>query len=265
MSLDDVEVTIDDELITIEENTDNIDIYLREGIHESRRTEVAYELVEHFGKTIGFDEKFTALINLLMVAPINSLPGILDKHNIPLPEGSHANSDVGSREETPDSEDDKALAEEDNINSDGSDDGHDSRVDESSGREDSSRAAIEVTPTESGTGTDAKQPRLSSSIARAARRDHTAPLRELIPSHQIRSESIIRRANNFRPSDAEAASPIQHHSESRAAPLPSPLPTSTTITGNSADSTSEIRAREIGYLGELFVNKLTPENHRSHG
>lgn len=260
MSLDNVEVTIDDELVTIEQSTDNIDIYLREGINESRRTEVAYELVEHFGKTTGFDEKFTALINLLMVAPINSLPRILDKHNIPLPEGSHANSDVGSREETPDSEDDKALAEEDNIHSDGSVDGHDSRVDESSGSEDSNSAAIEVTPTESGTGTDAEQRRLSSSIARAARRNHTAPLRELIPSHQIRSESIIRRASNFRLSDAEAAPPIQRHSESRAAPVPSPQPTRTRITGNSADGTRDIRACEIGYLGELFVNNPAPGN-----
>lgn len=260
MSLDDVEVTIDDELVTIEENTDNIDIYLREGIHESRRTEVAYELVKHFGETIGFDEKFTALINLLMVAPINNLPGILDKHNIPLPEGSHANSDVGSREETPDSEDDKALAEEDNIHSDGSDDGNDSRVDESSSREDSSSAAIEVTPTESGTGTEAEQRRRPSSIARAARRDHPASLREMIPSHQIRSESIIRRAKRFRPSDAEAASPIQHYSESRAAPVPSPQPTRTRTTGNSADGMSDIRACEIGYLGELFVNNPAPGN-----
>lgn len=260
MSLDDVEVTIDDELVTIEENTDNIDIYLREGIHESRRTEVAYELVKHFGETIGFDEKFTALINLLMVAPINNLPGILDKHNIPLPEGPHANSDVGSREETPDSENDKALTEECIVHSDGSNGSDDSRVDNLSSKEDSSGSVTEFTPTESVKGNDAERRRRPPSTAPTARRNHAASLREMIPSHKIRSESIIRRANNFRPSDAEAASPIQHHSESRAAPVPSPQPTRTRTTGNSADGTSDIRACEIGYLGELFVNNPAPGN-----
>lgn len=264
MSLDDVEVTIDDELITIEESTDNIDIYLRAGIHESRRTEVAYELMKHFEETIGFDEKFTALINLLMVAPINRLPRILDKHNVPLPEDSHAFSNVGSREETPDPENDKALTEECNVHLNGSDGSHDSGADDFSSMEDSSGSAIEFTRTESVTGTDAEQRGRPSSIARTACRNHAASLREMIPWHQIRSESIIRRAKGFRPSDAEAASPIQHHSESRAAPLLPPLPTMTGITGNSADGMSEIRAREIGYLGELFVNNPTPGKHRSH-
>lgn len=256
MLLDDIEVNIDDELVTIQESTDDIDIYLREGIHESRRTEVAYELVKHFEETIGFDEKSAVLVNLLMTAPINNLPGILDKHNIPLPEDSHDNSDVSSREETPDPEDDMAPAEEDNIQSDGSDGSHDSRVNDFSGREDSSSAATEFTPTESVTGTDTERRRRSSSIAHAARRNHPAPLQELIPSHQSRSECIIQRASNFRLSDAEAVSPIQHHSEPEAAPLSVSLPIRTRTTGNSAGENESSSPPGMSATGKSYSRSL---------
>lgn len=302
MLLDDVEVTIDDELVTVEDSTDDstddINIYLREGIDQSRRTEVTYELVKYFKERIGFDEKSTALINLLMGAPINSLPGILDKHNVPLPEGSS--------EETPDPEDYTALDGEGNIHSDDSDDSHDSSGDDISGREESPSDGTDFTPTESGTGTDSERRRRSSCTTPAARPNHPTPLRDLIPSHQSRSEGVIRRASNFRLSDAEAAAPIQHHSESRAAPLRFSLPIRARTTGNHADGnenpsppgvpatggsyhrsleagdggayssstsrressgatpggraddTGEIRARGIGYLGELFVNAPDP-------
>ncbi|GAB1311860.1 hypothetical protein MFIFM68171_02070 [Madurella fahalii] len=306
MSLDDVEVTIDDELVTIKESTDDIDIYLRESIHQSRQTEVTYELVKHFKETIGFDEKLTALINLLMGAPIQSLPGILDKHDIPLPEGSDDDVDAGSSEETHDPEDNKTLVEEGNIHSDGPDGSHDSRDDDISSREDSPSAGTLFTPTESGTGTDAERRSRSSRTPRATRRNHPTPLRELIPSHQLRSESIIQTASNFRLSNAEAVAPIQQHSESRAIPLRFSLPIKTRTTGintdeseyssppgmpatgrpyhrslgvgegagggyssltsrressgatrgGRADDTSEIRAREIGFLGELFVFEM---------
>lgn len=306
MSLGDVKVTIDDELVTIDDSTDDINIYLREGIHQSRQIEVTYELVKYFKERIGFEETSTALINLLMGAPINSLPGILDKHNIPLSEGSHDDAGVGSREETPDPEDYTILDGEGNIHSDDSDDSHDSRGDDISGREESPSDGTHFTPTESGTGTDSERRRRSSCTTRAARRDHPTPLRDLIPSHQSRSESIIRRASNFRLSDAEAAAPIPYHSESRAAPLRFSLPIRTRTTENHADGneypspprvpatgrsyhrssgagdvgayssltsrressgatpggrasdTSEIRARGIGYLGELFVNDPAP-------
>lgn len=233
MLLDGVEVTIDDEVVTIEDGGDDIHIYLREGNHESGQTEVTYELVKYFKETTGFDEKLTALVNLLMSASINKLPGILDKHDIPLPEDSPDNSDVGSREMTPDSEDDEALAEEDNIHSDGSYGSHEPRMDVFSGREDSSSSATEFTPTESGTATGAER-RRASSIVPAARLQHTTPLRELVPSHRLRSERIIQRANAFRLSDAEAASPIQHHSESGAALSPFSLPIRTRTSGSSA-------------------------------
>ncbi|KAK3385925.1 hypothetical protein B0H63DRAFT_560413 [Podospora didyma] len=306
MSLDDVEITIDDELVTIEEGTDAIDIYLREGIHQSRQMEVAYELAKHFKETIGFDEKFTALINLLMGAPIHSLPGILDKHDVPLPGGSHDDGvDAGSSEETHDLEDNETLVEEGSIHSDGPDGSHDSGGEDVPSKEDSPSAGTPFAPMESGAGTDAERPSRSYRTHGAARRNHPTPLRELIPSHQSRSESIIQRARNFRLSNAEAAASIQHHS-SRATPLRFSLPTRTRTTGinadeseyssppgmpatgishhrslgvgrgagggyssfisrgessgathgGRADDTSDIRARGIGFLGELFVFEM---------
>lgn len=293
MSLDDAKVIIDDELVTIEESTEDVDVYLREGIDQSRQTEVTYELVKYFKETIGFDEKLTPLINLLMGAPIHNLPGILDKHNIPLPEGSHDEAEVGSSDETSDPGDMEALDEESNIHSDGTD-----------GSRDSDGDGTVFTATESGTATDAEPSSRSSCTDRAARHTHPTPLRDLIPSHQLRSDSIIQRASNFRLSNADAAAPIQDHSESTAAPVRFTLPirarptgsdgeendyssapvisaaegcyhrssrggygagggnssltsrrvSSSATHGGRADDPSEIRTRGIGYLGELFVN-----------
>lgn len=312
MSLDGVDVTVDEELVTIEETADDIEIYLREGIHQSRQAEVAYELVNYFKETIGFEESITPLVGLLMNASITNLPGILDKHNITLPEGSRDDIDEDSSEETSDPEDDNSLAEEGNTESDGNDDSRDSRGDNFSSREDSPSDGTVFTPAESGTGTDAERSSRSSCAPRAVHRNHPTPLRDLIPSHQLRSEGIIERASNFRLSNAEAAAPIQHHSESRAAPLRFSLPIRTRPTGSNADENeyssapgisatggsysrslgvgygarggysspanrrvssgathggraddpSEIRARGIGYLGELFVNNPIPGNHR---
>lgn len=315
MSLDDVEVTIDDELVTIEESTDNIDIFLREGIHQSRQAEVTYELVKYFKETIGFDENVTPLISLLMGASIESLPGILDKHNISLPEGSHHDYiDKDSSEETS-NPDDNSLAEEGDIQSDGHDSGRDSRGDNVSIREDIPSGGNVFTPVEGGTGTDAERSSRSSYPPRAAHRNHPTPLRELIPTHQLRSERIIQRATNFRLSNAEAVAPIQHQSESRLAPLRFTLPIRTRTSGNITDENeeslvsgisatggsyhrslgggygagggnssltshrvssgatqggriddpSEIRARGIGYLGELFVNDPIPGKFRLNG
>lgn len=305
MSVDDVEVSTDDELVTILENTE-IDIYLREGIPKSRHTEVTYELVKHFKETIRFDEKLTALISLVMTAPIPSLPGILDKHDIPLPESSHDAVDVGSGEETPDPDDYQALDETGSVDRDGYGGSHGSQISRDSavsGTEGFPDDETVVTPMASGY-TDAERWSSSSHTSRTALRTHSTPLRDLMPSHQTRSDSTVQRARNFRLSSAEAAPPIQYHSGSTATPLSTSLPIrsrapginrdeteysqpsimpatgasyrrssgvggraeweSSSFTsrrescgaqsGCGTDDTNEIRARGIGYLGELFVS-----------
>jgi hypothetical protein len=306
MSLDDVELTTDDELVTIEKGTDDMDIYLREGIQQSRRAEVVHELVNHFKETIGFDEKLTALIFLVLSVPIHSIPGILDKHNIPLPTGSN---DAGSSNETENLEDDKTLTEEGGTHSDSLLGSHNSRGGDTSRWEDSSTSSgtLSTPSTESGAGSDTER-RGGSTLEPRATTHHTThptPLQESIPSHQPRSESIIQRASDFRLCNAEAAAPVQHRSDSGATPSRSALPIGSSATGINADQselsspsrallgtaksypssfgvgdgtgggyssvlpsresssattncgrvddTSEIRAREIGFLGELFV------------
>ena len=306
MSLHDVEVTIDNELVTVEESTDNTDIYLREGIRQnSRQAEAMHELVGYFKETVGFDEKFKSLINLLMIAPIDSLPVILDKHDIPLPEGFHDDSDADSSEETHNLGDTETQAEEDETSSDGPAGSRDSSGDDVSVREGSPRtsAGALFTPSERGTNSEAKRRDRSSGTHPAARGDDPIPLRELVPPHQLRSKSIIRSASEFRLSDAEAASPIQRHAESRAIPLHFSLPIRTRTAGigaNESESSSalgvsatrvfprlsyptsrgessgqthslrvedasEISSRGIGFLGELFVTNPVLGNHRSRG
>jgi hypothetical protein len=306
MSLHDVEVTIDDELVTVEESTDNTDIYLREDIRQkSRHPEAMHELVEYFKETMGFDEKVESLINLLMIAAFDSLPGILDKNDIPLPEGFHDDSDAGSSEETHNLGNNETLAEEDETNSEGPAGSRDSSGDDVSVREGSPRTSVSAlfTPSGRGTNSEAKRRDRSSGTHPAARGDDPIPLRELIPSHQLRSKSIIQSASEFRLSDAEAAAPIQPQAESRATPPRFSLPIRTRTAGIDAnesesssafgmsatrvfprlsyptsrressgqthslrvEDTNEIRARGIGFLGELFVTNLVPGNHRSRG
>lgn len=238
VSLDDAEKTVDDELVAIEVST-TTDIYLLEEAYQSRQNEVAYELVKHFKETIGFDENSTALISLLMGAPIHSLPAILDKHNIPLPDDFHVAADVGSGEETPDPEDKEALDEESSVEPDSDDGSHDLSGGDISSTEDSPSAGTVCIPPTSGRYTDAERPGRSSGTSRAARRTHLTSLRGLIPSHKSRSDDIIQRARNFQLSNAEAAAPIQHHSDSGTAPLSFTLPIRTRTIGNNAEENED--------------------------
>ncbi|KXX82783.1 hypothetical protein MMYC01_200766 [Madurella mycetomatis] len=87
MSLSDIDVVVDDELITIQEQYGNINIYLRENMQESDRSAVNFVLIEYFQKELKIHGKNTNLANLLMSAPLSQLPKILEKNNISVPEG----------------------------------------------------------------------------------------------------------------------------------------------------------------------------------
>lgn len=292
MSIGDVEVTVDDKLVTIDDSEDTIDIYLREGIDQAHRPLVTFEYVEYFKKKMKFNEDVTSLINLLMSAPIESLSRILQEHDIVVPPASDENDENSSSDDADSSDNDQTLVDKEAATSN---DDCDSRFDNhagSLGGQHRRRAAS--APADSDTEQGSR-----SSSAPMRRNHHSTPLRELIPSHQSRTESIIQRASAFRISDA-ATAPIQYHSESRAMAQFS-LPIRTRILDNPIvetagqveipfvaathgitggaeargyhtsstsrrrrsfrtratqrpDDTTEMRTREIGFLGELFVS-----------
>lgn len=255
MSLNGIEEVIDDGLVTIESSA-YIDIYLREGAYETRQNEVTYELVKHFKETIGFDEQDTALINLLMGAQIHNLATILDDHNVPRPEDSHDDGDVGSEDDKTDSEYHESLDEESNFDSDSADSSHESRGGGIS-RNDRPSARTVVTPTTvSDTGMDSKRRSRLACTSRPARRNHPTPLRELIPSLQSRSEDIIQRARNFRLPSAEAAASIQHRSESGAIPHRFSLPIRTRPVGNNFDENGTPSPTDPPAMGQSYHGSL---------
>ncbi|RYP69608.1 hypothetical protein DL770_008214 [Monosporascus sp. CRB-9-2] len=193
--LDDVEVTNDNEVILIEEKEETTDIYFREGFQESDQPAVNFELLEYFISTFAIDVEDTNLVNLLMSAPISRLPGIMEKHDISLPEDS---DDDGTDSEEIDSEDDNATAVD--------------RTEEPSNGE----LNVELSENDKDEGSCGKP--LVASSARdsdveseifssfAPTRPHRPQsLRELIPSHQSSTESIIRQASHFRMADSLVA------------------------------------------------------------
>ncbi|RYP37876.1 hypothetical protein DL767_002748 [Monosporascus sp. MG133] len=293
--LDDVEVTNDNEVIMIKKNEQTTDIYFREGIQESDQPAVNFELLEYFISEFDINVENTNLVNLLMSAPISRLPGIMDKHDISLPEDSddEGTDGEGTDGEGIDSEDDDATAVD--------------RIEEPSngelnvklGENDEDGAGSDkLLVASNATDSDVESESFSSFPPPPPH--HSQSLRELIPSHQSRTQSIVRKASHFRMADSLVAiTPIQHYQSEGVFRLslpirtrnihdggggrPSPAgPTSTaTFRGsfsagyNSEFSgshssgyqapprardapvpTSDIRRREIGFLGELFVYEL---------
>ena len=308
MSIEDAVVMVDDKLVTIDDSEGAIHIYLREGMEQAHRPLVTFEYVEYFKNLMELDGKFTSLITLLMSAPIQSLTRILAEHDIIVPRASDNHHDASSSDDTDSSDHGQTLIGGDDTPSGGD---YDSRsgndvIGLEGYRQRGATSAPTGSTTESttdGTTDSDTDQGLRSSNSPIQRNRHPTPLRELIPSHQSRIESIIQRASAFRISDANATVPIQHDSEPRVT-TQSSLPMRTTTTGNShtevmderqaetqvvpmtnppsvrvenhnmssshrrrqihttglqrPDDTNEIRTREIGFLGELFVRTLLP-------
>lgn len=212
--LGDVEVVDDHELITIKENDEAINIYFREDIQEFDQPTVNYELVDYFISELGISVKEGNLVSLLMSAPINQLPEIMEKHDISLPEGSDSEDTdrededveaVDQHEEPPDGEPNLRMVEDDK-----------------------DRRGYEMNKTASNAaGSGATSDGFSSFPPTHLR--HLQPLRELIPSHQSMTERIIKNASRFIMSDALVArTPIQRSKLEGLYGLSLPIRTKTT-------------------------------------
>ncbi|RYP88497.1 hypothetical protein DL769_000264 [Monosporascus sp. CRB-8-3] len=200
--LGDVEVTNDNEVITIKDKEDTTDIYFREGIQESDQPAVKFELSKHFIREFDIDVKDTNLVNYVMDAPISQLPGIMEKHDISLPEDS---DDEGTDGEGFDSEDDDATVV------DRTEEPSNGELNIELGGNDKSEGRYEkLQVTSKATDSDVESESFSSFAPTGSPSPQS--FRELIPTHQSRAQSIVRKASRFRMSDSLVAiTPIQHY------------------------------------------------------
>ena len=273
--LDLIEVSNDDEVITIEESEEVTKIFLRESTTMSGQSGITFELVEYFLTALDIDRKDANILNHLLGAPESELPDILERYDIPLPE---------------DTEDDENIESSDSEHDD---------VDVLYEGMERGMARLKVTaetgPTlGAGSGnlvigsytTDDNTKRMGSTLGTNGHRPCTPPLRELIPSHHSRTESIKERSHEFVFSESLVARSSTRYSRSNDALYQQPPRKSedshhnnggtlspgyqnlVTVTGKSPSrsrnssfspiqhkggSVEDVRHRETGFFGELFV------------
>ncbi|KAI7769473.1 hypothetical protein LZL87_011357 [Fusarium oxysporum] len=107
--LGDIEISDEDELITIRDDGEVTNIYIREDIAMAKQFQVDLELLEHFSSLLDLDAEHTKLVTLLLKEPIVQLSGILERYNIEVPDNLD-NGDTGNQES--DGEDQESTRED---------------------------------------------------------------------------------------------------------------------------------------------------------
>ncbi|KAM0085838.1 hypothetical protein ACKRZS_001820 [Fusarium odoratissimum] len=95
--LGDIEISDEDKLITIRDDGEVKNIYIREDIAMAEQFQVDLELLEHFIRLLNVGAEHTMLVTLLLKEPIAQLSVILERYNIEIPDSSD-NGDNGNQE-----------------------------------------------------------------------------------------------------------------------------------------------------------------------
>lgn len=192
--LDGIEVDEDNELITVQENQNITDIYFREKILECQQPMVNFKLAEYFSSQFEIKFEDANFLTLLLSAPMSQLPAIMEDYNGFLSD-EHDNGESGSEATTGEEGPTPVERSEDRR---GDEDGIElGRSDEEERRDDQLDVASE--------STDRQAECESPSVFTHASTQYPQSLRELVPSHKSRTESVVRRANHFRMSDSLVA------------------------------------------------------------
>lgn len=288
----DVVVEEDDELVTIREEGDKINIYFRE-VPPRKQTRVNFKLQGFFSAYFAIRAEDLPLVSLLLSEPIDELSEILESHDIFAPDKldgglSNAQTLATTDNSGPIERRENLISNEDATESNGSSSGEGEEQD--------------------ATDSDGEGGSILASMSNLSLYPRT--LRELIPSHQTRVENVIRRAGNYQLSNSfvadahnrstpegggEASGPSEntataaysqssrrHSSNQRPSPSstlfhsgsggtsarngprvrahisppssPSPSPGRSQLRGTiQPRPVQDIRFREIGFLGESFV------------
>lgn len=254
----------DNELITFQEESTLTNMYFRANIPQAKQAEVNYKLTEFFFKQYNVKSDDMNLFNLLLGAPRDELDRIMATHNRFLPDRENINDQGAFGFRNPDRMDVIVIE----------DDASEQRDDELS----------IITREQANTlGQPARIPAPNPFTPLVPSIQVQYSLRELIPSFQLRAQSIARSAGNFRisrrPITRGSAHARSRNERLRQIPQPvhrppvpiPPLPTAPQLPqsfveiSNSYDPPAEltldstdqqIRTREIGFLGEAFVFHL---------
>ncbi|KAH8892664.1 hypothetical protein GQ53DRAFT_646961, partial [Thozetella sp. PMI_491] len=258
---DDITVNDDnEESVSIQEKDDKTHIYIREDLSPSE-AKTNYTIVEHFSELFEISNDNSNLVNLLIYSPIEDLPRIMEMHDLYVPEEQNDDSDADTQ---------SAGSDDDLASERSSDDSDDNRVQEGENLE------VEGDYT------------LPASLGS----NEVPLLRDIFPSHKAISDRIKEKAVIFHMSDslvarlpasAESSTPNSMPTISlpirsqRNNPGPeytvSPIRYRPVVMADRRGATSSrqpsppgsrddplsvrnIRYRQIGYRGELFVYEI---------
>ncbi|KAF5723298.1 hypothetical protein FMUND_1932 [Fusarium mundagurra] len=284
--LGDIEISSEDNLITIKNDGKATNIYIRNDIAMAIQFKVDLEILEYFYSLLK-DANNAMLITLLLKDPIVQLPSILERHNIEIPDHTN-NGDTGNQES--DDEDQESASE----GQESTDDDQTTTADSVS---DSDREEVIESVEESqliDLATEFGNLRISSApcgndtnFITPASSPRLVPQHEVIPSNNPTSQGTIQRSTVFHADETPVARTPRSTAQLRGVPdqhvptqtaettfgsdlsLPRYSPTEIAsyqniLGSNSPRSGNSPRAlgvpanryREIGFLGERSVYRM---------
>ncbi|KAH7013105.1 hypothetical protein EDB80DRAFT_607184 [Ilyonectria destructans] len=259
--LDSIEIEEDNELVTFKEEPFFTDIYFRAVITPSNQPDVIFKLADFFSQQYAVKSEDMNLFILLLNTPLDNLNSTMAQHNRFIPDGGMLDYKSSNQ---------RGVNQQESEPMDLVRDQHS----ELSERVQEDPDCIMIT-------TEATEPIQMPVSSPSINFQHL--LRQLVPSFESRSQSIANSARNFRISkhhivrgseNARRIERLQQMLDSAlggstssiiSQPTERGLPASVAGSGENdepslelpvAPSAQQVRTREIGFLGEVFIHKL---------
>ncbi|KAI3575020.1 hypothetical protein IWW34DRAFT_883376 [Fusarium oxysporum f. sp. albedinis] len=275
--LGDIEISDEDKLITIRDDGEVKNIYIREDIAMAEQFQVDLELLKYFSSLLDLGAEHTQLVTLLLKEPIAQLSVILERYNIEIPDNLD-NGDTGNQES--DGEDQESNSEDQESNyedkamtiihptTDYSVNDSDREEMMESGNEswliDLARefGNLRISPAAGGNDETFTTPESSPRLIQR---------HEVTPSHNSRSQGIIQGPAVFHADETPVAKTPRKDPSSggdlslpRYPPIETPFYQSIISSNGPRPAQNSPRAfespsnryREIGFLGERFVYRM---------
>ncbi|RKL19789.1 hypothetical protein BFJ68_g3268 [Fusarium oxysporum] len=269
--LGDIEISDEDKLITIRDDGEVKNIYIREDIAMAEQFQVDLELLKYFSSLLDLGAEHTQLVTLLLKEPIAQLSVILERYNIEIPDNLD-NGDTGNQES--DGEDQESNYEDKAMTiihptTDYSVNDSDREEMMESGNEswliDLARELgnLRISPAAGGNDETFTTPESSPRLIQR---------HEVTPSHNSRSQGIVQGPAVFHADETPVAKTPRTEDPSsggdlslpRYSPIETPFYQSIISSNGPRPAQNSPRAfespsnryREIGFLGERFVYRM---------
>jgi len=219
--LDGIEVDEDNELITFREKGNTTNIFFRKEIQDHQQPMINFELAQYFSGQFEIEFEDANFLALLLSAQIDKLPTIMESHmennNRSLPvecDNGESGSDSGESDSDDGESGSKAIAEGENPSPMEPSEFHsdeDGSEPEESNKDESGDDQLDV----ASESTDRQGEFENPSVFTLASIQYPQTLQELVPSHQFKAESVVRRAERFQISDSIAEPTATQHPRAR--------------------------------------------------